>query len=75
MSIQERVNELANAALRSAPPSAGIPKPATFMPSFEQMRSADSTAAKPAVQVPAQRISIALNAFDLAFASATPGQG
>lgn len=33
MSTQDKIKELAEAALRSAPPSAGIPKPATFMPS------------------------------------------
>lgn len=32
MSTQDKIKELAQAALRSAPP-AGIPKPATFMPS------------------------------------------
>lgn len=33
MSTQDKIKELAQAALRSAPPSGGIPKPATFMPS------------------------------------------
>lgn len=39
MTSQERINQLAQAALRSAPPSGRRPKPATYMPSFEQMRS------------------------------------
>jgi hypothetical protein len=39
MTTQERINLLAEAALRSAPPTAAIPKPVTFMPSFEKLRS------------------------------------
>ncbi len=39
MSTQEKITQLALAALRSAPPSAGIPKPATFMPAFEKPKS------------------------------------
>ena len=35
MSTQEKITQLALAALRSAP-SAGIPKPATFMRPFEK---------------------------------------
>lgn len=38
MTTQERINLLAEAALRSAP-SATPPKPVTFMPSFEKLRS------------------------------------
>ncbi|QJE95407.1 hypothetical protein [Luteolibacter luteus] len=41
MTTQERINLLAEAALRAAPPSTTHPKPVTFMPSFEKMRSAD----------------------------------
>jgi hypothetical protein len=70
MSTQERVNQLANAALRSNP-TEGKPKPATFMPSFEQMRSA--TPVLPKAPAPATRISVALNAFDLAFSTNVPG--
>lgn len=73
MSTQERVNQLANAALR-AMPIEGKPKPATYMPTFEQMRTA--TPAMPVTPngvAPTTRISIALNAFDLAFAT-NPGQ-
>jgi hypothetical protein len=39
MSTQEKITQLALAALRSAPPSAGIPKPATFMNPFEKPKS------------------------------------
>ena len=39
MTTQERINQLAEAALRAAPSSGGIPKPKTFMPSFEKLRS------------------------------------
>jgi hypothetical protein len=39
MSTQEKITQLALAALRSAPPSAGIPKPATFMSPFEKPRA------------------------------------
>lgn len=38
MTSQERITELANAALRAAPPTGRVPKPATYMPSFEKMR-------------------------------------
>jgi hypothetical protein len=38
MSTQEKITQLALAALRSAP-SAGIPKPATFMRPFEKPRA------------------------------------
>jgi hypothetical protein len=38
MSTQEKITQLALAALRSAPP-AGAPKPATFMRPFEKPRA------------------------------------
>jgi hypothetical protein len=41
MTVQERINQLAEAALRSAPPTTAAPRPATYMPSFEKMRSAE----------------------------------
>lgn len=41
MTTQERINLLAEAALRAAPPTTARPKPVTFMPSFEKMRSAE----------------------------------
>lgn len=41
MTAQERINQLAGAALRAGPPPATAPKPATFMPSFEKLKSAD----------------------------------
>ncbi len=44
MTTQDKINQLAQAALRSAPPSATAPKPATFMPSFEKLRSPDFAA-------------------------------
>jgi hypothetical protein len=72
MSTQERVNQLANAALRSMPIE-GKPKPETYMPSFEKMRAAMPVMPKPAAPATA-RIQIALNAFDLAFATNDPGQ-
>lgn len=75
MSTQERVNQLANAALRSMPiESNGTPKPATYMPSFEQMRAAAPVLpVLPKVSAPAARINIALSAFDLAFSSTPAG--
>ena len=39
MSTQEKITQLALAALRSAPPSARTPKPATFMRPFEKPKS------------------------------------
>jgi len=39
MTTQERINLLAEAALRAAPLTDSIPKPVTFMPSFERLRS------------------------------------
>lgn len=39
MTTQEKINELANRALRSGPPPAARPKPATYMPSFEELKS------------------------------------
>jgi hypothetical protein len=41
MTTQERINLLAEAALRAAPPGPVRPKPVTFMPSFEKLRSAE----------------------------------
>lgn len=41
MTTQERINQLAGAALRSAPPSASVPKPVTFMPSFDKLKTAE----------------------------------
>lgn len=48
MTVQERINRLADAALRAAPPSGAAPKPATYMPSFEKMRSAEFIEKAPA---------------------------
>jgi hypothetical protein len=60
MTAQEKINQLASAALRAAPPTAAVPKPVTYMPSFEKMRSAEfmekapaPAAAAPVVQAPA----------------------
>lgn len=55
MTTQDKINQLAVAALRSGPPSPTAPKPATFMPSFEKMKSAEfiavtSPAAAPVAQ-------------------------
>ena len=41
MTAQERINQLASAALRAGPPPATAPKPVTFMPSFEKLKSAE----------------------------------
>jgi hypothetical protein len=41
MTTQERINLLAEAALRSAPTENARPTPVTFMPSFEKLRSAE----------------------------------
>jgi hypothetical protein len=40
MTAQEKIQELAMAALRSAPPAPGVPKPATFMADAEKLRAA-----------------------------------
>lgn len=44
MTTQERINQLAEAALRAAPPTKAIPRPVTFMPSFEKLRSQEFVA-------------------------------
>lgn len=41
MTTQERINQLAGAALRSAPPTAATPQPVTFMPSFDRLKTAE----------------------------------
>jgi hypothetical protein len=53
MTAQEKINQLANAALRAGPPPATAPKPATFMPSFEKLKSAEFVAAT--ATAPAQK--------------------
>lgn len=51
MTAQERINQLANAALRAAPPTASIPKPATYMAPFEKPKARNLVpVAKPAVE-------------------------
>lgn len=72
MTTQERINQLATAALRSAPPSAAAPKPTTFMPSFERLKT-EEYVLKPVPTAGLLQIGVALNAFDAAFSSATPG--
>jgi hypothetical protein len=44
MTAQEKIQELAMAALRSAPPPAGVPKPATFMAAPEKLRAIPTAA-------------------------------
>lgn len=44
MTTQEKIHELAMAALRSAPPPAGVPKPATFMAAPEKLRAIPTAA-------------------------------
>jgi hypothetical protein len=39
MTAQEKINQLANAALRSAPPEPSLPKPATYMAPFEKPKT------------------------------------
>jgi hypothetical protein len=52
MTSQERINQLAQAALRAAPPSGRRPKPATYMPTFEQMRSERFIEKRPVASAP-----------------------
>jgi hypothetical protein len=67
MTTQERINQLANAALRSQPDAGHAPKPATFMPSFERLKTPEFAVA-PVLPAGRLRIGIALNDFDAAFA-------
>jgi hypothetical protein len=54
MTPQEKIQQLAMAALRSAPAPSGVPKPATFMADAEKLKAAlPVTAAVPAPQVAA----------------------
>ncbi|QJE98205.1 hypothetical protein [Luteolibacter luteus] len=62
MTAQERINQLAGAALRAGPPPAAQPKPATFMPSFEKMKSAEFIAPQ-AAATPAENPVQAIAAF------------
>lgn len=52
MTTQDKINQLAVAALRSGPPSPTAPKPATFMPSFEKLKSAEFVAGTATVAAP-----------------------
>lgn len=75
MTTQERINQLAEAALRAAPPTTAIPRPVTFMPSFEKLRSREfvdplhvatplaSAPADPALQYRAEGISSGVSAL------------
>lgn len=45
MTPQEKIQQLANAALRSAPAPSGVPKPATFMAAPEKLKAALPVAA------------------------------
>lgn len=50
MTAQEKINQLANAALRAAPPTSSIPKPTTYMAPFEKPKAKQLVpVAKPAV--------------------------
>lgn len=39
MTIQEKIDQLANAAIRSAPPAPVAPKPVTYMAPFEKPKT------------------------------------
>jgi hypothetical protein len=56
MTAQEKIQELAMAALRSAPPSAGVPKPATFMAAPEKLKSAIPVAAPVETPAPSEPV-------------------
>lgn len=69
MTAQEKINQLALAALRSAPPTAALPEPTTYMAPFEKPKSVAMVAA------PKSAVAVAANpATDLViqFASDAP---
>jgi hypothetical protein len=66
MTTQERINQLASAALRSQPDAGLAPKPATFMPSFERLKT-DEFVVAPVAPAMRLQIGISQNAFDAAF--------
>lgn len=49
MTTQEKINQLAMAALSSAPPSASLPKPATFTPAPEKLKEPTPVVGMPEV--------------------------
>jgi hypothetical protein len=51
MTTQERINQLAMAALSSAPPTPSLPKPATFTPALESLRESTIRVVIPAAIV------------------------
>lgn len=54
MTTQEKIEQLALAALRSAPPPATVPQPATYMAPFEKPKNVGLVErAKPAVETAA----------------------
>ena len=58
MTIQEKIDQLANAAIRSAPPAPVAPKPATYMAPFEKPKTVALVAApvSAAAPVPASAV-------------------
>jgi hypothetical protein len=52
MTIQEKIDQLANAAIRSAPPEPSLPKPATYMAPFEKPKTVALVAATVPVAAP-----------------------
>jgi hypothetical protein len=74
MTTQERINQLAGAALRSAPPVAEVPKPVTFMPSFDKLKTAEfaSDPVAAAAAAAAQPLSALAQALANAAATAQP---
>lgn len=53
MTIQEKIDQLANAAIRSAPPAPSLPKPATYMAPFEKPKTVALVAAPVSAAAPA----------------------
>ena len=69
MTTHERINQVASDALHFLPQVCQVPKPASYMSSFERLKTAEFAAA-PATPAGRLQIGVALNAFDAAFAGA-----
>lgn len=53
MTTQEKINQLASAAIRSAPPAPSLPKPATYMAPFDKPKTVALVAAPVSAAAPA----------------------